>query len=268
MTSDQIKIHRITEAITSKPEGGKLYVCWIQNEIEGIEIDGNFHNNVSNSIIYLSRNSDWKIFGGKDKDFSGYVMALEPSVLNNSLLSKLHINEIRIFNPSEIPIINLSPGIATRTQAILEMIDELIGSELNHKDEAIHSLLNTFFVYCDGQCNIKSNITENGSKRAIVYSFKKLVNKHLSQYHEVADYADMLNISPKYLNECVKTVLGFTAKGIIAEQLLMQSRHRLKFSDQTIKEISYELGFSSPEYFSSFFKSRTGKTPSSLRTYS
>jgi AraC-like DNA-binding protein len=190
---------------------------------------------------------------------------MKPEVLNSPVLNKLHINEVRLFNSSEIPIINLSPGIAKRTQSILEMIDELLGSELNHKEEAILSLLNTFFVYCDGQCNIKSVITEYGSKNTIVYKFKKLVDTHLPEYHDVSDYARLLNISPKYLNECVREVLDFTAKGIIAEQLLMRSRHLLKFSDMTIKEISYDLGFSSPDYFSYFFKNHTGTSPSSLR---
>jgi AraC-like DNA-binding protein len=87
----------------------------------------------------------------------------------------------------------------------------------------------------------------------------------LPEYHDVSDYARLLNISPKYLNECVREVLDFTAKGIIAEQLLMRSRHLLKFSDMTIKEISYDLGFSSPDYFSYFFKNHTGTSPSSLR---
>lgn len=265
MKSDSIRIFRITNHITEKPKDGLLYVCWIQDSIEGIEIDGELHRNVSNSISFLNHNHQWKIHRGQKQEASGYIMSMQPEVLNNPVLSKLHINELRLFNSKEIPVIKLSPGIAKRTQALLEMIDELLGSELNHKEEAVLSLLNTFFVYCDGQCNIKSVITDNGSKSSMVYNFKKLVDKYLEQYHDVADYAKLLNITPKYLNECVKEVLGSTAKGIIAEQLLMRSRHRLKFSDQSIKEISYDLGFSSPDYFSYFFKNHTGMSPSILR---
>ena len=56
-----------------------------------------------------------------------------------------------------------------------------------------------------------------------------------------------------------------SAKSIIIEQLLMRSRYALKFSDRSIKEISFELGFTSPDYFSYFFKTHTGITPSTLR---
>lgn len=265
MTSLPIKISRIIKPVTDKPEDDVLYVCWIQNEIKGIEIEEVFHPDISNAIFFLNTNLHWKVFQEQGQKSSGYILSMRPEVLNNPIFKKLHINEVRLFNSQEIPVINLSPGIAKRTQSILEMIDELLGSGLNHREEAILSLLNTFFVYCDGQCNIKSVITECGAKNAIVYKFKKLVDTRLAEYHDVSDYARLLSISPKYLNECVKEVLNYTAKGIIAEQLLMRSRHLLKFSDRSIKEISFDLGFSSPDYFSYFFKNQVGVSPSSLR---
>jgi AraC-like DNA-binding protein len=99
----------------------------------------------------------------------------------------------------------------------------------------------------------------------VVYKYKQLVDKHICDHHEVARYAKLLTISPKYLNECVQEVLSVSAKNIIIEQLIMRSRHQLKFSNKTIKEISFALGFSSPDYFSYFFKTHTGSTPSKLR---
>jgi AraC-like DNA-binding protein len=110
-----------------------------------------------------------------------------------------------------------------------------------------------------------SIVSNNNSKTNVVYKFKTLVDKYIYEYHEVADYANLLNLSPKYLNECVKEVLSVNSKSIIIEQLLMRSRHALKFSNKSIKEISFELGFSSPDYFSYFFKTHTGITPSALR---
>lgn len=265
MRSDSINITQINKETTLKQPGDAYAVCWIKNEVEGIEIDRVLYKNISNSIFFLDPQYQWKIFKKDASTSSGYVLYLSNEVLNNPILSKLHINRIRLFNSGEIPLFKLSPGIEKRTQAILEMIDELLGTHLNHKDDAILSLLNTFFVYCDGQCNIKSVVSNNNSKTNVVYKFKKLVDKHIDKQHEVADYAELLNLSPKYLNECVKEVLGVSSKSIIKEQLLMRSRHALKFSDKTIKEISFELGFSSPDYFSYFFKTHAGITPSALR---
>lgn len=265
MKPDAIKITQITKETTVKPNSQYFAVCWIKNDVKGIEIDRVLYKNVSNSIFFIDPKFQWKILKKGNSSSSGYILYLAKEVLNNPVLRNLDINKVRLFNSGELPLFKLSPGIEKRTQAILEMIDELLGSHLNHKDDAILSLLNTFFVYCDGQCNIKSVVSNNNSKTNIVYKFKKLVDKHILENHEVSYYSKLLNISPKYLNECVQEVLSVSAKSIVIEQLLMRSRHALKFSDKSIKEISFELGFSSPDYFSYFFKTHTGITPSSLR---
>ncbi|KJD35779.1 AraC family transcriptional regulator [Tamlana sedimentorum] len=265
MKPDSINITQIIEKITIKPNSHYFAICWIKNEVESIEINHVAYKNVSNSIFFLDPKYQWKILKKDNATSSGYVLNLASDILNNPILSNLHINKVRLFNSGEIPLFKLSPGIEKRTQAILEMIDELLGSQLNHKDDAILSLLNTFFVYCDGQCNIKSVVSNNNSKTNIVYEFKKLVDQHVHELHEVGDYAKRLNLSSKYLNECVKEVLGVSSKSIIIEQLLMRSRHALKFTNKSIKEIGFELGFSSPDYFSYFFKSHTKITPSALR---
>ncbi|MDG1260634.1 MAG: helix-turn-helix domain-containing protein [Flavobacteriales bacterium] len=91
------------------------------------------------------------------------------------------------------------------------------------------------------------------------------MNRDVLENHEVSYYAELLNISPKYLNDCVQEVISTSAKSIIVEQLVMRSRRELRFSSKSIKEISFELGFSSPDYFSSFFKTHAGMSPSGMR---
>ncbi len=264
MTPSSVSISPISHVEIPKQKPGYSVVCWVKNEIDGIEINGVFHKNVSDTVFFIDSKHQWRL-SIQNTNASGYVLYLSEAVLNQPTLSNLHINKVRLFSSDNTPMFKLSPGIEKRTQSILEMIDELLGSHLNHKDEAILSLLNTFFIYCDGQCNIKTMVNDNNSKANIVYSFKKLADQHIFNYHEVGDYAKMLNISPKYLNECVKEVLQVSSKSILIEQLLMRSRHALKFSNKTIKEISFELGFSSPDYFSAFFKTQTGIPPSELR---
>lgn len=260
-----IKISRILSKTTSRQNDDCYAVFWIQNEVEGIEINKTLYKNVSNAVFFLNPTFNWKIFKKDTSTLSGYVLLIPKQILNHPTFKNLHITEVRLFSANEIPKINLSPGIETRIQSILEMLDELISTNLKHREEAILSLLNTFFVYCDGKCNIKSVITDNNAKSVLVYKFKKSIDRHISQHHEVGYYANSLNVPDKYLNECVKEVLGVNAKHLIVEQLVMRSRHSLKFTDKTIKEVGYELGFSSPDYFSYFLKKQTGFTPSQLR---
>jgi AraC-like DNA-binding protein len=261
----EIKVSSILDKTTSKQNDDCYAVCWIQNGARGIEINKTLYKNVSNAVYFLHPGFDWKILKQDSTISSGYVLYIPKNILNHPTFKNLHITEVRFFSTNEIPKINLTPGIEIRIQSILEMLDELISTNLKHREDAILALLNTFFVYCDGKCNIKSVITDNNAKSALVYKFKKSINQHITKYHEVGYYANILNVSDKYLNECVKGVLGVNAKHLIDEQLIMRSRHNLKFTDKTIKEAGYELGFSSPDYFIYFIKKHTGYTPSQLR---
>jgi len=101
------------------------------------------------------------------------VLYLPSKVLDHPIFKNLHISEVRLFSTGEIPKINLTPGIEVRVQAILKMLDELLSTNLKHREEAILSLINTFFVYCDDKCNIRSVISQNNSKSALVYKLKK-----------------------------------------------------------------------------------------------
>ena len=265
MEQESIKISRIVAKITAKQNDNCYAVCWIKNGTEAIEINKKQYKDVSNAVYFLSPALDWKIVKEDATASSGYVLYIPKNILNHPIFKNLHITQVRLFSVDEIPKINLSPGIETRVQAILEMIDELLSTNLKHREDAILSLLNTFFVYCDGKCNIKSVITDKNAKSTLVYKFKKSVDRFVTQNHDVGFYANSLNVSDKYLNQCIKEVLGVNAKGLINEQLIMRFRNSLKFTDKTIKEIGYELGFSSPDYFSYFVKKNTGHTPSQIR---
>lgn len=265
MNLDTIKISKLVNKSASKQKEDCYTLCWIQNEVEAIEINNAQYPNVSNSIFFLHPELQWKIQKKDTSISSGYVLYLPKSVMDNPTFKNLHITDVRFFSNNEIPKINLAPGIEKRIQSILEMLDELISTNLNHKEDAILALLKTFFVYCDGKCNIKSTITDNNSKSALVYNFKKIIDKRISEYHRVSEYAFLLHISNKYLNECVNEVLGVNAKSLIDEQLVMRSRHELKFTDKSVKEIAFGLGFSSPDYFNSYCKKHLGYPPSEFR---
>ncbi len=54
-------------------------------------------------------------------------------------------------------------------------------------------------------------------------------------------------------------------KEMIHERLLQEARRLLQFSAIPVSEISYQLGFADPAYFSRFFTKRCGTSPSQYR---
>ena len=79
-------------------------------------------------------------------------------------------------------------------------------------------------------------------------------------------YAKAIEISPKHLNDSVRQASGKSAVKWIEEHQIQQAKVLLGCKDETIKQIGYELGFSSPAVFTRFFKRNTGISPTEYRT--
>ena len=82
MKQDAIHISQIIGETTLKPNSDDFAVCWIKNEVNGIEIDGIRYENVSNSIFFLDPKFQWKIFKKERTASSGYILYLAKEVLN------------------------------------------------------------------------------------------------------------------------------------------------------------------------------------------
>ena len=79
-----------------------------------------------------------------------------------------------------------------------------------------------------------------------------------------ADYlAEAMILSSRQLRRKLKTITGLSTTEYIQEVKLQKARHFLAHKTfQTISEVAYESGFTSPGYFTKVFKKHFGKGPS------
>jgi AraC-like DNA-binding protein len=74
-----------------------------------------------------------------------------------------------------------------------------------------------------------------------------------------------LNISYSGFRRAFKEFVGTSPSRYMMELKLNEAKLLLSTSAQSVKTISYNLNFENPEYFSVFFKKRTGITPLEYR---
>ena len=79
------------------------------------------------------------------------------------------------------------------------------------------------------------------------------------------DFADELAVHVNHLNAVVKEITGKSTRDHIAGRMVSESKALLNFSDWSVADIAYSLGFDYPNHFNTFFKKHTGITPASLR---
>jgi len=81
----------------------------------------------------------------------------------------------------------------------------------------------------------------------------------------VEQLADTLEISRVQLYRKIKAVMGISISDYIQSIKLDHAKKLLETTDLSISDVAYSAGFSSPNYFSTSFKGKFGKTPKSFR---
>lgn len=95
--------------------------------------------------------------------------------------------------------------------------------------------------------------------------FRTLVDTHFRTSRQVQYYADLLAISPKYLNDQARKAAGITASDLIDERVVLEAKRLLLHTDLTIAQVTFDLGLQDPSHFSKFFIRKTGISPSDYR---
>jgi AraC-like DNA-binding protein len=108
--------------------------------------------------------------------------------------------------------------------------------------------------------------TFNKRLMSITLQFKTLIASHLKTVKSPARYASLLNISPAYLNEAVKKTTGFPAGYWIQSAAVLEAKRLLFYTDRSIREIAFELGYDDHTYFTRLFTKLSGISPSLFRT--
>lgn len=94
-----------------------------------------------------------------------------------------------------------------------------------------------------------------------LFTFKQLIEQTITQNIPIQRYATNLNISVYELNNMCKKTFQVSAKQYILNQKLIEAKRLLIYSELTVAEIAYHLGFEDNSYFTRFFKQKTGYTP-------
>jgi AraC-like DNA-binding protein len=95
--------------------------------------------------------------------------------------------------------------------------------------------------------------------------FRSLLLANFKKIKGPSEYAEKLNISLTYLNEVVKGLTGFPVSYWIHNEIVLEAKRLLYYTDLTVKEISFELGFSDHTYFSRLFTKFAGTSAGAFR---
>lgn len=140
-----------------------------------------------------------------------------------------------------------------------------------HKKESVkvlRSYLNILLFDLDRLYDPMGFVLNNSPKQQKVKEFEKLIDKDFKLKKMPAAYADLLNVTPNYLNKICKEVTNYTAGDLIRKRIVIEAQRLIHFTNYSINEIADQLGFENASYFVTFFKRQTSTTPEQFRRLS
>ncbi len=201
----------------------------------------------------------------------GYILVFHEDFLNGHSLHE-DIQRYSFFEYETNEALHLAP----KEEKIIWNIFNTIEHEYNNSEdefsrEIILAGINSMLKYAE-RFYKRQFINRKQLSGKTVTQFNKILQKHIKDgslfdngLPSVADLANGLNISSRYLTDLLKVETGKTAIELIHIALINEAKNMLRKKDKTVSEIAYDLGFENMSYFSRLFKKETGMLPTSYK---
>ena len=111
----------------------------------------------------------------------------------------------------------------------------------------------------------ENTVTTGVHRQRLANEFMRLVEQSDGRIRKVDDFANQLNITPKYLSTLLKETMNRRPSEMIHFYTLKAIEHRLRYTDMTMQEIANDLNFANASFFGKYFKEHTGMTPLDFR---
>ncbi|MGL1892441.1 MAG: AraC family transcriptional regulator [Spirochaetaceae bacterium] len=110
-----------------------------------------------------------------------------------------------------------------------------------------------------------NSVVENKNDLTISDKAKKYIKDNIKKDITVIDIANYLQISREHLTRVFSYALGVTPSFFIKQEKLELGKYLLLTTDQTVKEICFNIGIYNTDRFRNIFKQEFGFTPTSYR---
>ncbi|MCY1634122.1 AraC family transcriptional regulator [Marinifilum sp. D737] len=194
-----------------------------------------------------------------NEQLDGYAVLFTPDFLIKGGIDYQYLYDYTIFTHSIKPVSNFA------NKEVYTLLNEMI-AEQNKKQlfdtaEYQRNLLKNFLIQIERNKREHVDIVCDDSFNLYI-RFKKALEDNISYKFRVTDICDQLNVSAKQLNAAVKLFAHSNAKQFIDARILLEIKRLLVYSNLSIKEIAYEIGFDDPTNFTKYFKARVNMLPS------
>jgi AraC family transcriptional activator of pobA len=250
------------EELKERIESG-LTLVWFLDDESILDIDGRAFNFEKNQIVTLTE------FHGLKIKSTGEIKMIRFNrqffcILNHD--SDVSCKGLLFFGASTLPIISLPKDDIRKFQMLWSVFEMEMESVDELQLEMLQMLIKRLLILLTRLYKMQDDFSEaNPNQMEQVREFNYLIEKHFKTKHSVAEYAELMFKSPKTLSNLFSKLGAKTPIQYIQDRIMLEARRLLTYTDKSIKEVAYEIGYEDIPTFSRFFKKKEGLSPTDFK---
>ncbi len=246
--------------VVNKPEQVDAYsMYWIKEGKGTYNIDFESYSFDGNVLFFLSPGQVFAVDSEKIKE------AYKITFIRDFYCIQTHDKEVScngvLFNNIyETPFVKPCKADIKKLDFIISSLIE----EFQNNETAQYDMLQAYlkqFIVLSVRIKKEDFKIKEDPQTKLFKDFSLLVDLNFKKEHSVTYYAERLGLSPKSITKHFQKNGTISPSDYIKNRLLLEAKRQLIYSDDSVKQIAYDLGFNDPAYFTRFFTKSAQKSP-------
>jgi len=162
-----------------------------------------------------------------ESPMEGYLVHFNAELFSTFLQRPDYIQQFQFFNGnSENGVYNLSVDLHDKVTGLMEAVLKEMDNTQRNLD-MIRVLLLELFIHIDRRCVNEKTKNIPQQKLIMLNQFKQLIEKHYRLLRLPKEYAELMYITPNYLNALCNDVVGKSAGELIRDRILLEAKRLL-----------------------------------------
>jgi AraC-like DNA-binding protein len=218
--------------------------------------------------------SPGQLIGSNDNDASAcseYTLLIHPDFFLGYPLAK-SIKQYGFFSYSTKETLHLSEDEKETIFEIFKMIEKELSSRIDDfSQDVVISQIELMLNYAN-RFYKRQFITRKAVNHDLLQKLEEVLEIYFNNEVSVNQglptvgyLAEQVNVSPSYLSDMLRSLIGQNAQQFIHDKLIEKAKETLSTTNLTVQEVAYGLGFEHSQSFSKFFKMKTNLSPLAFR---
>lgn len=246
-----------------KPDNDTMTIIWCRSGSIELIVDQVPVTLQQDEVTFFTGLHHVKIQSGKDARIIQFNRSFY-CILNHD--EEVGCKGILFYGAKHIPAISIPEEDKEKFDLLWRMFVMEMKVHDNIQEEMLRMMLKRFIILCTRLAKNQHQLTQFANGQVtLIRDFNFLVETHFRKKHTVKEYAELLHKSPKTLANLFNRYIQKSPLQIIHDRIALEAKRLILYTDYSIKEIGYQLGFDDLQSFSRFFKNVVGESPLEFR---